>query len=65
MALLTQLLRPEDLAQLDPIQINILVGNIQAEIAANPAIHKLLKTRVDRSFKGLTAAATKAAKTAK
>ena len=65
MALLTQLLRPEDLAQLDPRQINILVGNIQAEIAANAAIHKLLKPRIDRSFKELAAAATKASKTAK
>lgn len=65
MALLTQLLRPEDLAQLNPVQINILVGNLQAEIAANTAIHKLLKTRVNRSFKELAAASAKASKTAK
>ena len=56
MALLTQLLRAQDLAQLDERQVNILVGNIQAEIAANPAIHKLLKARIDRTFKELSAA---------
>lgn len=64
MALLTQLLRPQDLAQLDQRHVSILVGNIQAEIAANPAIHKLLKARIDRNFKEL-ADATKANKTAK
>jgi hypothetical protein len=59
MALLTQLLRPQDLELLDQRQVAILVGSVQAEIAANQAIHKLLKSRVDRTFKELSAGASK------
>jgi hypothetical protein len=44
--ILTQLIRPEDLAKLSDVQVNVLAGIVYTEVISNEQIRNILREKI-------------------